>query len=259
MSEPASDDQTPDEQGANAPSRPPAVPAEPPPIRASDAEREQVAEVVRTAVADGRLTMVEGDERQRDAYAAIFRRDLTPITADLQPIDRPADPAPGTDASMRRPLRRLDRPSSTTSVAVLSGAQKRGEWTPGLTHRVFAFWGGAELSFRDARLDDAGLAIGAIAIMGGITLDLRGVPAGVEVTIQAVAIMGGIDVTVDPDTTVIEDGFGFMGGFEDGSGVPRRPDGPRVRVTGLALMGGVSVTRKPPSLDGGGDPSALER
>jgi len=166
---------------------------------------------------------------------------------------------PGTDTSMRRPLGRLDRPSSTTSVAVLSGAQKRGEWTPGLTHRVFAFWGGAELSFRDARLDDAGLAIGAIAIMGGITLDLRGVPAGVEVTIQAVAIMGGIDVTVDPDTTVIEDGFGFMGGFEDGSGVPRRPDGPRVRVTGLALMGGVSVTRKPPSLDGGGDPSALER
>ena len=89
MSEPASDDQTPDEQGANAPSRPPAVPAEPPPIRASDAEREQVAEVVRTAVADGRLTMVEGDERQRDAYAAIFRRDLTPITADLQPIGDP--------------------------------------------------------------------------------------------------------------------------------------------------------------------------
>ncbi len=258
MSEPASDDQTPDEQGANAPSRPPAVPAEPPPIRASDAEREQVAEVVRTAVADGRLTMVEGDERLRDAYAAIFRRDLTPITADLQPVDRPADAAPGTDAWMRRPLGRLDRPSSTTSVAVLSGAQKRGDWTPGLTHRVFAFWGGAELSFRDARLDDAGLAIGAIAIMGGITLDLRGVPAGVEVTIQAVAIMGGIDVTVDPDTTVIEDGFGFMGGFEDGSGAPRRPDGPRVRVTGLALMGGVSVTRKPPSLDGGEDRSALE-
>ncbi|GAA4765003.1 DUF1707 SHOCT-like domain-containing protein [Actinomycetospora chibensis] len=254
MSEPASDDQTPDEQGANAPSRPPAVPAEPPPIRASDAEREQVAEVVRTAVADGRLTMVEGDERLRDAYAAIFRRDLAPITADLGPVDA----APGTDASVRRPLGRLDRPSSTASVAVLSGTQKRGEWTPGLTHRVFAFWGGAELSFRDARLDDAGLAIGAIAIMGGISLDLRGVPAGVEVTIQAVAIMGGIDVTVDPDTTVIEDGFGFMGGFEDGSGVPRRADGPRVRVTGLALMGGVSVSRKPPALEGGDDRSALE-
>jgi hypothetical protein len=248
MSQPASDDQTPDEQGANAPSRPPAVPAGPPPIRASDAEREQVAEVIRTAVTDGRLTMVEGDERLRDTYAAIFRRDLAPITADLQPVD--AAPVPSTDPSMRRPLGRLDRPSSTTSVAVLSGAQKRGEWTPGLTHRVVAFWGGAELSFRDARLDDAGLAIGAIAIMGGVNLDLRGIPAGVEVTVQAVAIMGGIDVTVDPDTTVIEDGFGFMGGFEDGSGVPRRPDGPRVRVSGLALLGGVSVNRKPPALEG---------
>jgi len=257
MTQPASDDQTPDEQGANAPSRPPAVPADPPPIRASDAEREQVAEVVRTAVADGRLTMVEGDERLRDVYAAVFRRDLAPVTADLQPVDARPVASSSTGSPMRRPLGGLDRPASTTSVAVLSGSQKRGEWTPGLTHRVFAFWGGAELSFRDARLDDAGLAIGAIAIMGGVDLDLRGIPAGIEVTVQAVAIMGGIDITVDPDTTVIEDGFGFMGGFEDASGVPRRPDGPRVRVSGLALLGGVSVNRKPPSLEAG-DRSALE-
>ena len=259
MSEPASDDQTPDEQGANAPSRPPAVPAEPPPIRASDAEREQVAEVVRTAVADGRLTMVEGDERQRDAYAAIFRRDLAPITADLQPIDarRPGAGHRLLDAAAARAA----RPTLVDDLGRRAVRRRRSAASgrPGLTHRVFAFWGGAELSFRDARLDDAGPRDRRHRDHGRRHLDLRGVPAGVEVTIQAVAIMGGIDVTVDPDTTVIEDGFGFMGGFEDGSGVPRRPDGPRVRVTGLALMGGVSVTRKPPSLDGGGDPSALER
>ena len=123
---------------------------------------------------------------------------------------------------------------------------------------MFAFWGGAELSFRDARLDDAGLAIGAIAIMGGITLDLRGVPAGVEVTIQAVAIMGGIDVTVDPDTTVIEDGVRLHGRVRGRLGRAATPGRPPRARHGLALMGGVSVTRKPPSLDGGGDRSALE-
>ncbi|MHC1558621.1 DUF1707 SHOCT-like domain-containing protein [Actinomycetospora sp. C-140] len=257
MTQPAPHEQGDDDQGASA-ERLPAAP-EPPPIRASDAEREQVAEVVRQAVSDGRLTIVEGDERLRDVYAARFRRDLTPVTADLGPVPAP----PGEAAApVRRPLGRLDRPSSTTSVAVLSGVQKRGEWTPGHTHRVLAFWGGAELTFRDARLDDAGLTIGAIAIMGGVNLDLRGIPAGVEVTVQAVAIMGGVDVTVDPETTVVEDGFGFMGAFDDGSGAPRGTGGPRVRVTGLAFMGGVSVARKPLALDGRGgrdDPDQLER
>lgn len=238
MSKPAQDGPEPEHR--------PAVPA-PPPMRASDADREQVAEVVRQAVSDGRLTMVEGDERLRDVYAAIHRRDLEPLTADLEPVESSA----GSSASPApRPVGRLDRPPSTTSVAVLSGVTKRGDWTPGHTHRVIAFWGGAELYFRDARLDEAGLSIGAIAIMGGVTIDLRGVPAGVEVTIQAVAIMGGIDVTVDPGTTVIEDGFGFMGAFEDGSGAPTSTDGARVRVSGLALMGGVSVNRKPLEIEG---------
>jgi hypothetical protein len=112
--------------------------------------------------------------------------------------------------------------------------------------------GGAELSFRDARLDDAGLTVVGVAIMGGINIDLRGIPAGAEVTIQVVAIMGGVDVTVDPDTTVVEDGFGLLGAFDDGSGPAQRPDGPRVRVTGLAFMGGVSVSRKARSPRGAG-------
>ncbi|MEJ2861038.1 DUF1707 SHOCT-like domain-containing protein [Actinomycetospora flava] len=244
-------------QEPSDPERRPAVTPGPPPMRASDSEREQVAEVVREAVADGRLTIVEGDERLRDVYAAVYRRDLAPVTADLQPVENGTPTAASPASPVRRPAGRLDRPASTTSVAVLSGVTKRGDWTPGHTHRVIAFWGGAELYFRDARLDEAGLSIGAIAIMGGVTIDLRGIPAGVEVTIQAVAIMGGIDVTVDPDTTVVEDGLGFMGAFEDGSGAARRADGPRVRVTGLALMGGVSVNRKPLELEGS-DRRALE-
>lgn len=246
------------ERDGSDPDHRPAVPA-PAPIRASDAEREQVAEVVRQAVSDGRLTIVEGDERLRDAYAAVFRADLEPVTADLGPVDGVDATAPSVPSAspVRRPLGHVDRPSSTTSVAVLSGVTKRGDWTPGHTHRVVAFWGGAELRLRDARLDDAGLTIGAVAIMGGVSIDLRGIPAGIEVTVQAVAIMGGIDVTVDPDTTVVEDGFGFMGAFDDGSGPPTGAGGARVRVTGLALMGGVSVARKPLELEGG-DRRALE-
>lgn len=231
-------------------------------MRASDADREHVAEVVRTAVSDGRLTLVEGDERLRDAYAARFRRDLEPITADLGPTGEGA-PALSTGpaaAPARRPLGHIERPSTSWSVAVLSGAQKRGEWTPGHTHSVIAFWGGADLSFRDARIDDTGLEIAAVAIMGGIEIDLRGIPAGAEVTVRAVAIMGGIEVVVDPDTRVTDGGVGLLGAFEDGSGRPRGTSGPRVRVVGVALLGGVSVSRKPLSLEPGegGDRPAVE-
>lgn len=256
MTQPASGDHASDDPGAEPQRTPqPAPEPGPPPIRASDAEREHVAEVVRQAVSDGRLTIVEGDERLREVYAARFRRDLAPLTADLGPLDE--DETPGS-APARRPLGRIDRPTSTTSVAVLSGVQKRGEWTPGHTHRVVALLGGAELSFRDARLDDAGLVLGCVAIMGGINLDLRGIPAGADVTIQVVTIMGGVDVTVDPDTTVVEEGLGLLGAFDDGSGSPRRADGPRVRLTGLAFMGGVSVNRKPPDRRPGDERPGIE-
>jgi hypothetical protein len=52
-------------------------------IRASDEEREQIAHILRTAMTEGRLTLEEGEERLAAAYAATFREDLTPLTADL--------------------------------------------------------------------------------------------------------------------------------------------------------------------------------
>ena len=120
--------------------------AEPPAIRASDADRERVAEVVRRAVGDGRLALVEGDERQTRAYGAVFRHELAPIVADLEPdadlttTDAPHGRAPVTD-----------RPGTSTSIAVLSRAERTGEWTPGLTHVAVAVMGGTSLDLRSAR------------------------------------------------------------------------------------------------------------
>ncbi|MFC5063695.1 DUF1707 SHOCT-like domain-containing protein [Actinomycetospora atypica] len=213
-----------------------------PAIRASDADRERVAELVRAAVGDGRLTVVEGDERQAAAYGAVFRHELEPVTADLAPV-----PAPSTTAgTLTRPAV-TDRPDSTGSVAVMSGADRRGAWTPGRTHRAMSIMGGTNLDLRHARLDDTGLTIQTVSIMGGVEIDLRGAvgDTGPGVTIQAFALMGGCAVVVDPDTTVEVTGIGFMGGFSNDAGPAARPDGPRLRVTGFAMMGGVSVTRRP--------------
>lgn len=52
-------------------------------IRASDEEREQIAHILRTAMTEGRLTLEEGEQRLAAAYAATFREDLHPLTADL--------------------------------------------------------------------------------------------------------------------------------------------------------------------------------
>jgi hypothetical protein len=52
-------------------------------VRTSDAEREQVAAILRAAVSEGRLSLEEGDERLVSAYEAKYRDQLAPLTADL--------------------------------------------------------------------------------------------------------------------------------------------------------------------------------
>ncbi len=52
-------------------------------IRASDADREHVARILRAAAAEGLLTLDEADERLATVYAARFRTELEPVTTDL--------------------------------------------------------------------------------------------------------------------------------------------------------------------------------
>lgn len=52
-------------------------------MRVSDADREAVAERLRTAQDEGRLTLAEYDERLRAAYASVTFNELKPLTADL--------------------------------------------------------------------------------------------------------------------------------------------------------------------------------
>ncbi|WNV86798.1 DUF1707 domain-containing protein [Umezawaea sp. Da 62-37] len=62
---------------------------EPNPVRASDADREAVAGVLNAAVGAGTLTLAEVEERLAAVYAAKYRHDLLPLTADLPvPVPR---------------------------------------------------------------------------------------------------------------------------------------------------------------------------
>ncbi|MGW7488008.1 DUF1707 SHOCT-like domain-containing protein [Streptomyces sp. NPDC054786] len=196
-----------------------------PELRASDADRERVAEVLRDAVAEGRLAMEEFDERLDATYQARTYGELEPLTADL-PVAA-AGPAP---LSLRKesaaPTPWAERivdgaEGSAVGIALLGGFQRKGRWTIGRRFTAFCLMGGGEIDLREANF------------------------AGSEVVITCWALMGGVNIVVPPGVDVDVRGLGIMGGFDSREdGVPGEPGAPRVIVRGLALMGGVGVERK---------------
>ncbi|WP_324784090.1 DUF1707 SHOCT-like domain-containing protein [Streptomyces sp. H51] len=198
-----------------------------PDLRASDADRERVAEALRDALAEGRLDMTEFEERLEATYRARTYGELAPITRDL-PVPGVTPPAPVSFAKDGAGSGEWGgrivggEGSSTWAVAVMSGFQRKGRWTVPRRFTCFAFWGGGELDLREADFADR------------------------EVVINCVAIMGGVNVIVPPGVEVVVRGIGFMGGFDQrAEGEPGRPGAPRVVVTGFAFWGGVGVERKP--------------
>ncbi|MDO9378848.1 MAG: DUF1707 domain-containing protein [Nocardioidaceae bacterium] len=93
-------------------------------LRASDADREAVVEILRDAAAEGRLSFEEMDERQDAAFAARTYAELEPLVADLPDADLPwrttAHPA-------AVPARSHDE--ALTITAGGTNQARRGRWT----------------------------------------------------------------------------------------------------------------------------------
>jgi hypothetical protein len=201
----------------------PAVP-EPQHLRASDADRDKVADVLREAAGDGRLSMDELDERLDAVYAAKTYAELVPITPDLPGSGAAYVPAVSSapDGGMRQ---YGGEPTSHLGVAILGGFSRRGRWLVPKTFNTFAFMGGIELDMRDANFAEQ------------------------TVTVHVTAIMGGVEITVPEDANVRVTGVGIMGAFDDSTSEATGPGGPTIVVSGLALMGGVDIRRRPPKRD----------
>src|SRR3954449_12559266 len=65
-----------------------------PALRASDADREAVAERLRVASVDGRIDSEELEQRLSAVYAARWVADLDRLVADVSPPPPPAPPVP---------------------------------------------------------------------------------------------------------------------------------------------------------------------
>jgi Domain of unknown function (DUF1707) len=85
---------------------------EPGELRAGDADRERVAERLRTALDEGRLNLHEYDERLRDAYASKTYAELDKLLADL----------PGVAPASRSQL----VPAASDAVAPAAGRSQPG-------------------------------------------------------------------------------------------------------------------------------------
>jgi hypothetical protein len=189
--------------------------------RASDAERNQAIDRLRTAYVEGRLDQEEFDERSDAALKAKTIGQLERLFDDL-----PTSYTPGGLARHRGAAGPVVRPGEggiRVSVAVMSGVERRGPWRVPVSSTAFAFMGSVELDLRTAVLSSQ------------------------VTTITAVAIMGGVEIVVPPGIRVESGGFGFMGGWDNRAtddGLPT--DAPVLRVRGLAFMGGVEIRTKEP-------------
>ena len=193
--------------------------------RASDADREAVADVLRRAAGDGRLTLGELEDRLETTYSARTYGELEPVVADLPEALPPAVHA--ASAPVPRPASSVDRiggtPTGQSAVAIFGGAERKGMWVVPQSFTAFAMFGGVELDLRDARFEAP------------------------EVTLNLSAVFGGIDVVVPDDVNLHVEGTGIFGGFSRPGDDPGEldPRAPVVRITGFALFGGVDVKRRP--------------
>lgn len=186
-------------------------------LRASDADRDRIAEILREALAEGRLTHEEHAERIEAAYAARTMGELEPLVRDLPAYrgaaaPRPA-PAPPADAGPAAA-------GAQNLVAVFGGSVRKGRWRVGRRTNAFACFGGVEIDLTEAVFEQR------------------------EIVINAVAVFGGVEIKVPENVTLRCDGMGVFGGFDVKTHESADPDAPVVRVTGLALFGGVAAEPK---------------
>jgi hypothetical protein len=184
-----------------------------PELRASDADREHHADVLRRAAGEGRLTMEELDERLTTVYSSRTHAELEKLVADvILPSDHPH--------AQRMPVRRDGDDKTSWLVAVMSGRDRKGRWRVPRKLNVINIMGGSDLDLNDAELADDVVEITVFALMGGA--EIR-VPEGLNVELTDFAFMGGNDSSLGND----------------------RPDpgGPTLRLKVISIMGGTDVKR----------------
>jgi Domain of unknown function (DUF1707)/Cell wall-active antibiotics response 4TMS YvqF len=146
------------------------------PVRASDSERQAVADRLNAAVGEGRLTLSEFTDRVGSAYAAQTQAELEVLVRDL-PAARSAAPVL---AAAPEPL--------VAPLEIMVGAiKKRGRWRIGASTALGVAIGPMKLDLRDADLAAHEVTLSARTIVGAIKV---WVPRGVRVEVEGRTAVG---------------------------------------------------------------------
>jgi hypothetical protein len=203
---------------------PPPVPQQAAALRVSDRERDEVAQLLQGAFAEGRLDDEEFDGRMRAALTARTATDLEKLTVDLPA----AGPLPvRAPATAGRPGR--------FAMAYKSSVRRGGRWRVPERFTSVVYKGGGWLDLRAAEL------------------------TAPTTTVLAVAYKSRIDVLVPPGVRIELDGFGVSKGWSEQEDLESRlpRDAPVVRVRGVAYKGTIEVSTRPPGADEPGPRRAL--
>ena len=186
-------------------------------LRASDADRRLVEEVLNTAFVDGRLTKDELDERLGLVWQAKTFDELAPVTTDLvpgTPTPQYATPAVHHDAPL---VDATGLTSGQDTISIVLGEQKRTTaWRMAPRTHVNLVLGEVVLDLNEAVLETNTPVINANIFLGELTIF---VPAGVRVVNQINAVLAETNV----------------------KGVPNDGASITLTLTGTTILGEVSI------------------
>ncbi|MDO0925949.1 DUF1707 domain-containing protein [Streptomyces sp. TG1A-8] len=185
-------------------------------LRASDADRDRFADILREALAEGRLTADEHSERVEGVLHArtvgeleVFVRDLPaahrgPAAPACAPL--PPHPAPGA----------LPVEADASVVAVFSSATRRGRWRAGRRLHAYAVFGSVEIDLSEALFEYQQVVVRAVSVFGDVQIR---VPENVSLRGAGGGVLGNFDVSpldsADPDAPVVHvDGWAVLGNVE---------------------------------------------
>jgi hypothetical protein len=151
-------------------------------LRVSHEDRDEVAEALRVAAGDGRLSSDELDERLERALTARTYDDLAVLVADLPPAGHALAPVPGTQLPTA-PAKELIK------IHVTSGhSQRVGRWTVPARMDLSARSGHIKLDFTEAVITQPALHIDAEVSSGHIVMITR---PGIAVDMDDVSVRSG--------------------------------------------------------------------
>lgn len=153
-----------------------------PELRASHADRDRVAELLRVAAGDGRLTADELDQRLERALTARTVGELAELSRDLPPASGPGGVA-----------------KDTVTIDRQGGRDKReGRWLVPRRLVVRVGWGHVTLDFTEAVITQPVLDIDLDVRSGTLTLLTR---PGISIDADDVAVRssGSVKIRVPPD------------------------------------------------------------